>query len=169
MNGSQLKAYLSLEVLDLSSNNIMEIQSGCFPPGLYIRELILSFNNLTGLDEKSLAKLGSLSILHLSHNSISHIAEGAFKGLKNLRIFHISSDSFLCDCQLKWLPPWLESTTLQAFVTATCAQPESLKGQSIFSVPPERFVCGKTSLEIFFFSMKGKEARWASCLWESLL
>ncbi|XP_048647712.1 leucine-rich repeats and immunoglobulin-like domains protein 1 isoform X8 [Marmota marmota marmota] len=213
VNGSQLKAYLSLEVLDLSSNNITEIRSSCFPPGLYIRELnlasnhigtlelgafdglsrslrflhlsknritqlpikafklprltqlILSFNNLTGLDEKSLAKLGSLSILHLSHNSISHIAEGAFTGLKNLRILdlgenairsvqldtfimmrnlkelHISSDSFLCDCQLKWLPPWLESTTLQAFVTATCAQPESLKGQSIFSVPPERFVC----------------------------
>ena len=56
---------------------------------------------------------------------------------------HISSDSFLCDCQLKWLPPWLLGRMLQGFVTATCAHPESLKGQSIFSVPPESFVCGK--------------------------
>lgn len=47
---------------------------------------ILSFNNLTRLDEESLADLSSLSILRLSHNSISHIAEGAFRGLKSLRV-----------------------------------------------------------------------------------
>lgn len=49
----------------------------------------LSFNNLTRLDEGSLADLGGLQILHLSHNSISHIAEGAFKGLKSLRILYV--------------------------------------------------------------------------------
>ncbi|EPY75299.1 leucine-rich repeats and immunoglobulin-like domains 1 [Camelus ferus] len=288
VEGSQLKAYLSLEVLDLSSNNITEVRGACFPHGLPIKELdlnrnrirliegltfqgldslevlklqrnnisrltdgafwglsrmlvlhlesnslaevnsgslyglsalhqlhlgnnsisrinrdgwsfcqklhelILSFNNLTRLDEESLADLSSLSILRLSHNSISHIAEGAFRGLKSLRVLdldhneisgtiedtsgaftgldglskltlfgnkiksvakrafsgleglehlHISSDSFLCDCQLKWLPPWLLGRMLQGFVTATCAHPESLKGQSIFSVPPDSFVC----------------------------
>lgn len=36
---SQLKSYLSLEVLDLSSNNITEIRSSCFPNGLRVREL----------------------------------------------------------------------------------------------------------------------------------
>lgn len=50
---------------------------------------VLSFNNLTRLDEESLADLSSLSILRLSHNSISHIAEGAFKGLKNLRVLYV--------------------------------------------------------------------------------
>lgn len=55
----------------------------------------------------------------------------------------ISSESFLCDCQLRWLPPWLLGRTLQASVTATCAHPEALQGRSIFSVPPESFVCGK--------------------------
>jgi Leucine-rich repeat (LRR) protein len=39
VEGSQLKPYLSLEVLDLSSNNITEIRSTCFPHGLHIREL----------------------------------------------------------------------------------------------------------------------------------
>lgn len=39
MDGSRLKAYLSLEVLDLSSNNITEIHSTCLPHGLHIREL----------------------------------------------------------------------------------------------------------------------------------
>lgn len=47
---------------------------------------ILSYNNLTRLDEGSLADLGGLHVLRLSHNSINHIAEGAFRGLKNLRV-----------------------------------------------------------------------------------
>lgn len=39
VEGSQLKAYLSLEVLDLRSNNITEIRSTCFPHGLPLKEL----------------------------------------------------------------------------------------------------------------------------------
>uniref|UniRef100_A0A8C0KGA3 Leucine rich repeats and immunoglobulin like domains 1 n=1 Tax=Canis lupus dingo TaxID=286419 RepID=A0A8C0KGA3_CANLU len=192
VNRGWLYGLSALHQLHLSSNSIARInrEGWSFCPKLH--ELVLSFNNLTRLDEESLADLSSLSILRLSHNSISHIAEGAFKGLKNLRVLdldhneisgtiedtsgaftgldslsklnlgenairsvqsdafvkmknlkelRISSDSFLCDCQLKWLPPWLLSRTLQAFVTATCAHPESLKGQSIFSVSPESFVC----------------------------
>lgn len=46
----------------------------------------LSYNNLTRLDEGSLAVLGDLHTLRLGHNSISHINEGAFRGLKALRI-----------------------------------------------------------------------------------
>lgn len=56
---------------------------------------------------------------------------------------HIQSDSFLCDCQLHWLPDWLVTRGLQAGVNATCAHPESLKGTSIFQAPSSSFVCGE--------------------------
>lgn len=46
----------------------------------------LSYNNLTRLDEGSLAVLGDLHTLRLGHNSISHITEGAFRGLKAVRV-----------------------------------------------------------------------------------
>lgn len=46
----------------------------------------LSYNNLTRLDEGSLAVLGELHSLRLGHNAISHIDEGAFRGLKALRV-----------------------------------------------------------------------------------
>lgn len=39
VDGSRLQAYLSLEVLDLSSNNITEIGNTCFPHGLPLKEL----------------------------------------------------------------------------------------------------------------------------------
>ncbi len=55
----------------------------------------------------------------------------------------IQSDSFLCDCQLHWLPEWLVTRALQVGVNATCAHPESLKGTSIFQAPSSSFVCGE--------------------------
>lgn len=39
VDGSRLQAYLSLEVLDLSFNNITEIGNTCFPHGLPLKEL----------------------------------------------------------------------------------------------------------------------------------
>ncbi|XP_044531703.1 leucine-rich repeats and immunoglobulin-like domains protein 1 [Gracilinanus agilis] len=168
VEGSQLKPYVSLQMLDLSSNNITEVRSSCFPRGLHIKELDLNHNEIsgtiedtngafTGLDSlnkltlfgnkiKSVAKrafsgLEGLEHLNLGENAIRSIQFDAFAKMKNLQELHISSDSFLCDCQLKWMPPWLMGRGLQTTVVATCAHPESLKGQSIFSVPPESFVC----------------------------
>uniref|UniRef100_A0A8C0DXW3 Leucine rich repeats and immunoglobulin like domains 1 n=1 Tax=Balaenoptera musculus TaxID=9771 RepID=A0A8C0DXW3_BALMU len=192
VNSGSLYGLTALHQLHLGNNSISRIHRDGWSFCQKLHELILSFNNLTRLDEESLADLSSLSILRLSHNSISHIAEGAFRGLKSLRVLdldhneisgtiedtsgaftgldslsklnlgenairsvqfdafvkmknlkelHISSDSFLCDCQLQWLPPWLLGRTLQGFVTAACAHPASLKGRSIFAVPPEAFVC----------------------------
>uniref|UniRef100_A0A803YNE1 Leucine rich repeats and immunoglobulin like domains 1 n=1 Tax=Meleagris gallopavo TaxID=9103 RepID=A0A803YNE1_MELGA len=168
VNSGSLYGLSSLHQLHLSNNSISRINPDGWSFCQKLHELILSYNNLTRLDEGSLADLGGLHVLRLSHNSINHIAEGAFKGLKNLRVLeldhndisgtiedtngaftglenlsklHINSDSFLCDCQLKWLPPWLVEKELQSFVVATCAHPESLKSKSIFAVLPESFVC----------------------------
>lgn len=60
-------------------------------------------------------------------------------------LFHslIQSDSFLCDCQLHWLPDWLAAHGLQSGVNATCAHPESLKGIGLFQAPSGSFVCGE--------------------------
>ncbi|XP_077894759.1 leucine-rich repeats and immunoglobulin-like domains protein 1 isoform X2 [Ictidomys tridecemlineatus] len=158
----------SLSVLRLSHNSISHIAEGAFKGLKNLRILDLDHNEISGTIEDTsgaFTGLDSLSKLTLFGNKIKSVAKRAFSGLeglehldlgknairsvqldtfikmRNLKELHISSDSFLCDCQLKWLPPWLESRTLQAFVTATCAHPESLKGQSIFSVPPESFVC----------------------------
>ncbi|XP_047388047.1 leucine-rich repeats and immunoglobulin-like domains protein 1 [Sciurus carolinensis] len=158
----------SLSVLRLSHNSISHIAEGAFKGLRNLRLLDLDHNEISGTIEDTsgaFAGLDSLSKLTLFGNKIKSVAKRAFSGLdglehldlgenairsvqldafikmRNLKELHINSDSFLCDCQLKWLPPWLVGRTLQAFVTATCAHPESLKGQSIFSVPPESFVC----------------------------
>uniref|UniRef100_A0A8C2XAB3 Leucine rich repeats and immunoglobulin like domains 1 n=1 Tax=Cyclopterus lumpus TaxID=8103 RepID=A0A8C2XAB3_CYCLU len=165
VNSGSLYGLTSLQQLFLSNNYIARINPDGWKFCQKLRELNLSYNNLTRLDEGSLAVLGDLHSLRLGHNSISHITEGAFRGLKAVRVLTlfgnkiksvakkafsgletlehllIQSNSFLCDCQLHWLPDWLVTRGLQAGVNATCAHPESLKGTSIFQAAPTSFVC----------------------------
>ncbi|KAF6100051.1 leucine rich repeats and immunoglobulin like domains 1 [Phyllostomus discolor] len=110
-------------------------------PQVFAGKLTLFGNKIKSVAKRAFSGLEGLEHLNLGENAIRSVQFDAFVKMKNLKELRISSDSFLCDCQLKWLPPWLLGRMLQAFVTATCAHPESLKGQSIFSVLPESFVC----------------------------
>ncbi|XP_044611146.2 leucine-rich repeats and immunoglobulin-like domains protein 1 isoform X2 [Equus asinus] len=138
------KGLKNLHVLDLDHNDIsgtIEDTSGAFTGLDSLSKLTLFGNKIKSVAKRAFSGLEGLEHLNLGENAIRSVQFDAFVKMKNLKELHISSDSFLCDCQLKWLPPWLLSRMLQTFVTATCAHPESLKGQSIFSVPPESFVC----------------------------
>uniref|UniRef100_A0A8C6R0B9 Leucine-rich repeats and immunoglobulin-like domains 1 n=1 Tax=Nannospalax galili TaxID=1026970 RepID=A0A8C6R0B9_NANGA len=138
------KGLKSLRVLDLDHNEIsgtIEDTSGAFMGLDSLSKLTLFGNKIKSVAKRAFSGLEGLEHLNLGENSIRSVQFDAFAKMKNLKELHISSESFLCDCQLKWLPAWLVGRTLQASVTATCAHPESLKGQSIFSVLPESFVC----------------------------
>uniref|UniRef100_A0A8D0MET9 Ig-like domain-containing protein n=1 Tax=Sus scrofa TaxID=9823 RepID=A0A8D0MET9_PIG len=133
-----------LHELELDHNEIsgtIEDTSGAFTGLDSLSKLTLFGNKIKSVAKRAFSGLEGLEHLNLGENAIRSVQFDAFVKMKNLKELHISSDSFLCDCQLKWLPPWLLGRMLQGFVTATCAHPESLKGQSIFSVPPESFVC----------------------------
>ncbi|XP_006865710.1 PREDICTED: leucine-rich repeats and immunoglobulin-like domains protein 1 [Chrysochloris asiatica] len=138
------KGLKSLRILDLDHNEIsgtIEDTSGAFTGLDSLSKLTLFGNKIKSVAKRAFSGLEGLEHLNLGENAIRSVQLDAFVKMKNLKELRISSDSFLCDCQLKWLPPWLRGRMLQALVTATCAHPQSLKGQSIFSVPPESFVC----------------------------
>uniref|UniRef100_A0A669PK06 Leucine rich repeats and immunoglobulin like domains 1 n=1 Tax=Phasianus colchicus TaxID=9054 RepID=A0A669PK06_PHACC len=130
-----------LHVLRLSHNSINHIAEGAFKGLKNLRVLTLFGNKIKSVAKKAFSGLEALEHLNLGDNAIRSIQADAFAKMKSLRQLHINSDSFLCDCQLKWLPPWLVEKELQSFVVATCAHPESLKSKSIFAVLPESFVC----------------------------
>lgn len=55
----------------------------------------------------------------------------------------LNTSGLLCDCSMKRLGQWLTDSLFQQSCTAVCAYPTPLAGRSIFSVPPEEFVCGE--------------------------
>ncbi|XP_062079891.1 receptor-like protein EIX1 [Humulus lupulus] len=96
----------SLEILDLSSNqlrgSIPEMNS--FP--IFLRELRIGDNLMKG-PLPSLSKLPYLRALDVSSNSLSGlISEVHFHNLSNLEKLHLSSNSLAIKFNYTWIPPF---------------------------------------------------------------
>ncbi|XP_038666521.1 leucine-rich repeats and immunoglobulin-like domains protein 1 isoform X1 [Scyliorhinus canicula] len=138
------KGLRTLRVLELDNNEIsgiIEDTNGAFAGLDSLSKLTLFGNKIKSIAKKAFVGLEALEHLNLANNMIRSIQGEAFTKMKSLKELSLNSDSFLCDCQLKWLPQWLIGREFQSSVVATCAHPESLKGKSIFIVPIESFVC----------------------------
>uniref|UniRef100_W5NIH5 Leucine-rich repeats and immunoglobulin-like domains 3 n=1 Tax=Lepisosteus oculatus TaxID=7918 RepID=W5NIH5_LEPOC len=133
-----------LHTLDLKNNEIswtIEDMNGPFSALHNLRKLLLQGNRIRSITKKSFSGLDTLVYLDLSNNAIMSIQGHAFSQMKQLEELHLNTSSFLCDCQLKWLPSWVVEHKFLPFINASCAHPQLLKGKSIFNVNPEDFVC----------------------------
>ncbi|XP_068109925.1 leucine-rich repeats and immunoglobulin-like domains protein 1 isoform X2 [Hyperolius riggenbachi] len=138
------KSLQKLRILELDHNEIsgtIEDTNGAFIGLDNLNKLSLFGNKIKSVARKAFSGLGALEHLNLGGNAMRSVQAEAFGELKMLKELYIEGDSFLCDCHLKWLPPWLAGRKLQTNVKAVCSHPESLHGKSIFSVPAKDFLC----------------------------
>ncbi|XP_066527565.1 leucine-rich repeats and immunoglobulin-like domains protein 1 [Hoplias malabaricus] len=158
----------ALRLLELDHNEIsgtIEDTNGAFAGLDSLRKLTLFGNRIKSVAKRAFSGLDALEHLNLGENAIRSILPEAFSKMKSLHSLEILSDSFLCDCQLHWFPEWVVTRGLQSGVQATCAHPESLKGSSIFQVPPQSFVCDDlpkpqiTVHPVVTAAVKGKDVR----------
>ncbi|KAM3914583.1 leucine-rich repeats and immunoglobulin-like domains protein 1 [Leptodactylus fuscus] len=138
------KGLQKLRILELDHNEIsgtIEDANGAFRGLESLSKLTLFGNKIKSVARNAFSGLGALEHLNLGGNAIRSVAAEAFGDMKVLKELYMDSESFLCDCDLKWLPAWLTSRKLQSNVRAVCAHPESIQNRSIFSVPVHSFVC----------------------------
>ncbi|XP_037347132.2 leucine-rich repeats and immunoglobulin-like domains protein 1 [Pungitius pungitius] len=134
----------AVRILELDHNDIsgtIEDTNGAFSGLDSLNKLTLFGNKIKSVAKKAFSGLETLEHLNLGENAMRSIQPDAFSKMRNLKSLLIQSDSFLCDCQLQWLPGWLVARRLQVAVNATCAHPESLKGTSVFQAASSSFVC----------------------------
>nr|XP_045017588.1 polycystin-1 isoform X2 [Jaculus jaculus] len=107
--------------------------------------LDLSYNLLQALDVGLLANLSALVELDVSHNRISTLEEGIFANLFNLSEINLSGNPFECDCDLAWLPRWVEERQVHVVQSeaATCTGPSLLAGQPLLNVSLSDNTCGE--------------------------
>uniref|UniRef100_A0A8C2U233 Leucine rich repeats and immunoglobulin like domains 2 n=1 Tax=Coturnix japonica TaxID=93934 RepID=A0A8C2U233_COTJA len=132
----------NLRTLDLGNNEIswaIEDANEAFVGLSRLDKLVLQGNQIKSITKKAFSGLEGLEHLDLSNNAVMSIQENAFAQAQLKEILNTSS--LLCDCQLKWLPQWLTDSHLQQAVNVSCAHPEWLAGQSLFSVDPDDFIC----------------------------
>ncbi|XP_043572283.1 leucine-rich repeats and immunoglobulin-like domains protein 2 isoform X1 [Chiloscyllium plagiosum] len=133
----------NLLTLDLRNNEIswaIEDSNGAFTGLAKLRKLILQGSKITSITKKAFSGLETLEYLDLSNNAIMSIQENSFAQM-SLKELGLNTSSLLCDCQLKWLPPFLVEKQFQHMVTANCAHPVWLAGKSIFNVDAEDYIC----------------------------
>lgn len=56
---------------------------------------------------------------------------------------YLNTTHLLCNCELSWLPVWIESKQFKSNVRALCLHPKQLERRSIFNLTSSEFVCGK--------------------------
>ncbi|XP_031721676.1 leucine-rich repeats and immunoglobulin-like domains protein 3 isoform X2 [Anarrhichthys ocellatus] len=85
----QLRPFLTLETLDLSNNNIVEVKASSFP-ALPLKNLFLNNNRISSLETGCFTNLSSsLQVLRLNRNRISTIPAKLFQ-LPNLQHLELS-------------------------------------------------------------------------------
>ena len=80
----------SLDYLDLSMNQIVEIKDDCFSASKELQVLNLNDNKLGSILDPDLYGLQTLSSLFLARNEIDLISGGAFKFCNNLQVLDLS-------------------------------------------------------------------------------
>uniref|UniRef100_A0A3P9H2M0 Leucine-rich repeats and immunoglobulin-like domains 3 n=1 Tax=Oryzias latipes TaxID=8090 RepID=A0A3P9H2M0_ORYLA len=106
----QLRPFLSLETLDLSYNNIVEMKAGSFP-ALPLRNMFLNNNRISSMETGCFANLSStLQVLRLNRNRLSAITPKIFQlpslqhlDLSRNRIRHVEGLTFLGLQSLRFL------------------------------------------------------------------
>ena len=150
-----LNLYFSFR--ELNHNEIswtIEDTNGTFTELSQVTKLGLSANRIKSVARKAFAGMQGLRILDLHDNAIATIQDGAFSELPSLEELRLNSSSLLCDCQLKWLPAWLDSSSeLATSVHLKCGHPETLFGFVVQQVSADNFTCGKCILFLLFFEI----------------
>uniref|UniRef100_A0A8C6V195 Leucine-rich repeats and immunoglobulin-like domains 2 n=1 Tax=Neogobius melanostomus TaxID=47308 RepID=A0A8C6V195_9GOBI len=157
-----------LESLNLGDNSISHLGEGVFASLRSVRTLDIRNNEISWAIEDSIGVfegMKKLNTLILQRNKIKSITKKAFEGPRNLstcedlskneimsihpealshvklKMFILNTSSLLCDCHMQWLASWLTDKPFQQSVSAVCAHPATLLGQSVLDISPDHFVC----------------------------
>ncbi|XP_021350944.1 leucine-rich repeats and immunoglobulin-like domains protein 2 [Mizuhopecten yessoensis] len=134
----------SLELLELNNNAIswtIEDMNGAFTGLTALTKLGLENNKIKSIAQNAFSGLSQVVRLNLLNNPITSIQRDALRVMTQLSQLSFNSSSLLCDCQLSWLPQWLEEKGFQSTVTAVCAHPAKHRGKNIYTIDPQEFKC----------------------------
>lgn len=135
-----------LKLLHLNDNslNYLPIRSYRVISGL--EELDLSTNNLRFIPSDAFAGMKSLQTVFLNSANLSFIQDGSLNELTALKTLHLYDNPFSCDCNLRWLLEWLNSTDkldikLKSPSKMTCSYPKELNGSVLIQQVVSNFKC----------------------------
>lgn len=133
----------SLQYLDLSNNQIVEILPSHFESLVNLEILILSYNNISKIDAKAFSSLTNLKTLRLNNNKIIKISE-IFEPLENL------TNLYSYNNQIEEVSPKIFSALVNLEVL-------DLSNNNILKIYEDSFESQKKLKEIYLYSNQIEE------------
>ncbi|NXF76578.1 LGI3 protein, partial [Sclerurus mexicanus] len=104
----------SLQFLLLNSNKFTLIGDNAFAGLSHLQYLFIENNDIQALSKGTFRGLKSLTHLSLANNNLQTLPRDLFKPLDILSDLDLRGNTLACDCKIKWLVEWLESTNTTA-------------------------------------------------------
>nr|XP_028597057.1 leucine-rich repeat LGI family member 3 isoform X1 [Podarcis muralis] len=136
-----------LQFLLLNSNTFSLIGDNAFTGLSHLQYLFIENNNIQALSKNAFRGLKSLTHLSLAYNNLQTLPRGLLKPLDILSDLDLRGNSLTCDCNIKWLVEWMESTNT-SIPAVFCGSPAQYQGQKIRDLPLKDFDCVTTDFVV---------------------
>ncbi|NWW60301.1 LGI3 protein, partial [Ifrita kowaldi] len=130
----------SLQFLLLNSNKFTLIGDNAFAGLSHLQYLFIENNDIQALSKGTFRGLKSLTHLSLANNNLQTLPRDLFKPLDILSDLDLRGNTLACDCKIKWLVEWLESTNTTV-PAVFCSSPGQFEGQRIRDLALGDFQC----------------------------
>ncbi|XP_019760183.2 adhesion G protein-coupled receptor A3 isoform X2 [Dendroctonus ponderosae] len=112
---------IALQKLNLSGNQITQLEEHQFKEVPKLKRLDLSANRIKHVDVKAFLNLKDLEKLKLNNNEISTITLGTLDAMPNLRQLDISNNPLQCDCGLLWILDYASKHSIKLMSNPKCS------------------------------------------------
>ncbi|NWQ60405.1 LGI3 protein, partial [Neopipo cinnamomea] len=124
----------------LNSNKFTLIGDNAFAGLSHLQYLFIENNDIQALSKGTFRGLKSLTHLSLANNNLQTLPRDLFKPLDILSDLDLRGNTLACDCKIKWLVEWLESTNTTV-PAVFCSSPGQFEGQRIRDLALGDFQC----------------------------
>ncbi|XP_077302328.1 peroxidasin [Arctopsyche grandis] len=150
LRANTFEGLFNLRYLYLYKNRIHHIDDDAFKGLKNLQQLYLHYNEISAFNEEVFSHVQNLERLFLQNNKIHKLPKRVFDHLKSLQRLRLDSNLLICDCSILWLLQMINEKNsngknLQA--TATCQNPEDMRGVSLISMALSDLHCAKPSIK----------------------
>ncbi|KAL1254674.1 hypothetical protein QQF64_016903 [Cirrhinus molitorella] len=134
----------SLQILQLSYNQISEIGHTDLDNCIHLKELHLQHNSITSIHPHAFKDLKHLQVLDLSYNLLVTLPVPAYQSLRNLNtLVDVSFNRWKCDCNLQTLRRWISFDTEMGDASwqVVCASPQHHAGKDLLHLKDSELTC----------------------------
>uniref|UniRef100_A0A8C3BZ13 Leucine rich repeat LGI family member 3 n=1 Tax=Cairina moschata TaxID=8855 RepID=A0A8C3BZ13_CAIMO len=131
----------------LNSNKFTLIGDNAFAGLPHLQYLFIENNDIQALSKATFRGLKSLTHLSLANNNLQTLPRDLFKPLDILSDLDLRGNALACDCKIKWLVEWMESTNTTV-PAVFCSSPAHFEGQRIRDLALGDFQCITTDFVV---------------------